>query len=284
MKKYWRLSALDDAVKVVTWNLNSIRSRLERLLDYLKREQPDVVALQELKCIDGQFPYDAIESMGYKAAVHGQKTYNGVAVLTKVGMNCRVESIELMPGDAEARFIHCCVDKNSSGSVIDVVCIYAPNGRNINDPAYRYKLRWFEALNTYIQQQISKKSKKIIVLGDFNIAPQDIDCFDPEGFYEQLHVSTPERTVFTKLLQQGLIDLYREVSPAETSYSWWDYRNLGFAKNHGLRIDFILSSLNLSRGLVDCYIARDERRAPKGRPKPSDHAPVVAIFKENVFA
>ena len=259
-------------MKVVTWNVNSIRSRMERLTDYLGREQPCVVALQELKCQEEVYPFQDLEDCGYQSLVQGQKTYNGVALLVKEGLSHELVESSINPADQEARYIHGRIEGT------DIISIYAPNGRSTSDPQFRYKLAWYDNLIKKMEAfDLSRDC--VLLLGDYNIAPEDKDCYDPEGFYEETLVSTPERLKLKKLMALGFSDLYRELNGEEVGYTWWDYRQLGFQKNKGLRIDHILASEPMKARATGCFVARDERRMPKDKQKPSDHAPVVATFR-----
>lgn len=253
-------------MKIVTWNINSIRARLDRLLDYLKTRAPDVLCLQELKCTDEQFPRLALEAAGYRCEVFGQKTYNGVALLsrhevTEVARN-------LGDGDPQARVI--------AGTVrgVRVVNLYAPNGQALDSPAYQYKLEWYARLARWLQGAPAP----LVVCGDFNVAPEDLDTWDPALWRGQTLASPRERAALQAVMQQHhLVDLFRVKHPGEAGrFTWWDYRAGAFPKNQGLRIDHLLVSEAL---VARCTAVDVDREARKG-PQPSDHAPVWAELSE----
>ncbi len=250
-------------MKIVTWNINSVRARLERLLDFLKTRQPDVLCLQELKCTSEQFPRIEVQALGYRAEVFGQKTYNGVAILSKDPVTDVVQN--LGDGDEQARLI--------AGTVngIRVVTIYAPNGQALGTPAYQYKLEWYGKLSRWLGSQ----PRPLLVCGDFNVAPEDLDTWDPALWQGQTLASPKEREVFAALVKaNSLTDLLRLEHPEGGVYTWWDYRAGALKKNQGLRIDHLLVSEDLA---ARCAEAEVDRQAREG-PQPSDHAPVWARF------
>lgn len=253
--------------KLVTWNINSIRMRLDRLVGYLGAYQPDLVCLQETKCTDDQFPVDALRDAGYESHFCGEKSYNGVAFLAPVGRKLDVLARKLPTmADAGCRYIEADIDGIHFGSV------YAPNGKAVDSEAFGKKLAWFSALRDHVA---GKADQPVILAGDFNIAPSDTDCYDPKVVEGGLLVSKPEREAFNQLLNLGLKDTFRELNPDQAGFSWWDYRQLAFPKNRGFRIDLILASHHL---LSDCrrvFVERDQRKGQK----PSDHAPVCAEFE-----
>ncbi len=250
-------------MKIVTWNINSVRARLERLQDFLKTRAPDVLCLQELKCSDEQFPHDEIKALGYHAAVFGQKTYNGVAILSKAPVTDVVKG--LGDDDEQSRVIAAtCGD-------IRVVGLYAPNGQSLTSPAYTYKLEWYARLSRWLKSQ----PLPLLVCGDFNVAPADLDTWDPALWAGQTLASPKEREAFNALLStHALTDLFRAKHPEPGRFSWWDYRAGAFHKNQGLRIDHILVSAPL---INRCTNVEIDREARKGK-LPSDHAPVWAEF------
>jgi len=251
-------------MKLATWNVNSIKVRLPQLLDWLASAQPDVLCLQELKCEEAKFPRAEIEAAGYASAVSGQKTYNGVAILSRTPLADVVAGI---PGfaDEQKRVIAATVQG------VRVVCVYCPNGQAVGSEKYDYKLRWFAALKGYLAEEV-RKYPRLTVAGDFNVAPEDRDVHDPKAWEGQVHVSEPERAAWRALLALGLQDSFRMFEQPEKSYSWWDYRMLGFRRNAGLRIDHLLLSQDLARacsaGSID--------KAPRKLERPSDHAPALA--------
>lgn len=258
-------------LRVVTWNVNSITVRLDRLLALLKRWNPDVVMLQELKCTEDKFPFEAIQEAGYHSAVFGQKTYNGVAILTKHPLNNVRSGWSDFYQDPAARIIQ--------GELhgISFVCCYVPNGQEVGSEKYIYKLEWLEALKKLLTQT-NPLSRSVILAGDFNIAPDDRDVHDPKSWKDKILCSDKERAAYQDLINLGLEDTFRKHHQEDGLFSWWDYRALGFQKNHGLRIDLILSTPKLMENCVSCLIDREERKGEK----PSDHAPVIADFNISI--
>lgn len=255
-------------MKVATWNVNSIRARLNNFLDWLKEEQPDIVLIQELKCITEAFPFEEIEDLGYNVAVAGQKTYNGVGVISKFPLTDINSDLLDNPIPEEARFIEAII--NFSGKVIRIASVYVPNGQAIDSPKYENKLKFFEALIKYYK---NIRDEQIIIGGDFNVAMQDKDIYDPEEFKEQVLFSLRERQAMRKLISCGFIDCYR-VFKQDPGYSWWDYRGNSFRQNHGARIDYLLSNIDASIYIKDCFVSKDTRE----KDKASDHAPVSLIY------
>ncbi len=253
-------------MKLATWNVNSLRVRLPHLTDWLARVQPDVVCLQEIKTEDANFPAAQLQSAGYAAAYYGQKTYNGVAILSR---GTTLDVSRGIPGfdDEQRRVIAATVDG------VRVVCVYCPNGQAVGSEKYEYKLRWFAALKDYLAAELQRHSR-LAVAGDFNVAPEDRDVHDPKAWQGQVHVSEPERTAWRALLAQGLKDACRLFEQPEKVFSWWDYRMQAFRRNAGLRIDQVLLSAELARTCTACSVDREPRRLER----PSDHAPVVAEF------
>ena len=250
-------------MKLATWNVNSLKIRLGHLIDWLHTAQPDVVCLQELKLEDAKFPRDELAAVGYAAAFSGQKTYNGVAILARSPL----EDVQTgIPG-----FVH--EHKRVIAATVGgvrIVCLYAPNGQAIGSDKYEYKLQWYTALREWLRDELARHPQ-LAVLGDLNIAPEDRDVHDPKAWEGQIHVSEPERAAFRALLELGLKDSFRLFEQAEKSFSWWDYRMLGFRRNAGLRIDFVL----LSPALVSRCTACSIDKAPRKLERPSDHTPVI---------
>jgi exodeoxyribonuclease-3 len=253
-------------MKLATWNVNSLKVRLPHLLDWLARAKPDVVCLQELKLEDAKFPRGEIDSAGYQAVVLGQKTYNGVAILSRSALADVVTEIPGF-GDEQKRVIAATV------SGLRVVCVYCPNGQAVGSDKYDYKLRWFAALKDYLGRELQRHAD-LAVAGDFNVAPEDRDVHDPKAWEGQVHVSAPERAAWRALLELGLEDTFRLFAQPASVYSWWDYRMASFRRNAGLRIDHILASAALARRCTGCAIDK----APRRLERPSDHAPVIAEF------
>ena len=250
--------------RLATWNVNSLRVRLPHLLDWLAQAQPDVMCLQETKTEDANFPLAEIQAAGYQAAFCGQKAYNGVAILARSQINDVAHGIPDFADDPK-RVIAGTVDG------VRVVCLYAPNGQALESEKYAYKLRWYEALSRWMNEEI-RNHPRLAVLGDMNVAPEDRDVHNPKRWEGQILVSEPERAALRKLAGIGLADAFRLFDQPEKSFSWWDYRLAAFQRNWGLRIDHILLSRELAARCTACTIDT----APRGRERPSDHAPVIA--------
>jgi exodeoxyribonuclease-3 len=253
-------------MRVVTWNVNSLRVRLERIEQWLAEVQPDVVCMQETKLADDGFPALGFEALGYQSAHYGQGQWNGVAILSRVGLDDVVANFAggIEP-DPDARII------TATCGGVRVSSCYVPNGRALDDPHYQYKLSWLDRLHQHLES-VTSPSADVIVAGDFNIAPEDRDVYDPRKFVGATHVSEPERDRLAALLDWGLIDLFRLQHPhANSLYSWWDYRAGDFHQGRGLRIDLVLGSATLADR---CRWSVVDRNARKG-DKPSDHAPVI---------
>lgn len=253
-------------MKIASWNVNSLKVRLPHLLDWLAESAPDVVCLQELKLEDANFPRAEIEAAGYHVAFSGQKTYNGVALLARSPIEDVVCGNPHFP-DEQKRLISGTVDG------VRVVGAYMPNGQEVGCDKYDYKLRWLDALAEWLDGEL-QRHPQLALCGDYNIAPDDRDVHDPERWRDCILVSEPERAAFRRLLALGLCDSFRLFEQPEKTFSWWDYRMLGFQKNLGLRIDLIL----LSQPLADKCTAAGVDRAPRKRERPSDHAPVWATL------
>ena len=255
-------------MKIATWNVNSLRVRLPHVLQWLAAAQPDVLAIQETKTVDEQFPVAELEAAGYSAVFAGQKTYNGVAILSK---SPATEVVTGIPGldDPQRRILAATLDG------VRVVNLYVVNGAEVGSDKYAYKLDWLAKVTAWLQQQAATYPK-LVVLGDFNIAPQDRDVHDPAAWGEGILCSPPERAALQTIQALGLQDTFRLFEQAEKSFSWWDYRAGGFRRNHGLRIDLILASQALVAVCQSCVIERE----PRTWEKPSDHTPVVAVFAE----
>jgi len=253
-------------VKLVTWNVNSLNVRLPRLVAWLAANAPDVVALQETKTDDAKFPHEEIRKAGYAAHVYGQRTYNGVALLVRDGLDASDVATGL-PGfpDEQKRVIAATVDG------VRVVNAYVPNGQAVGSEKYQYKLAWCQAATAALAAALAEHAELAFV-GDMNIAPEPRDVHDPSLWEGQVLFSEPERAAFRGWLALGLVDGFRRFEQPPNTFSWWDYRMLAFPKNRGLRIDHILLSGSLA---MRCTACRIDRNARKGE-KPSDHAPVIA--------
>ncbi|MGB4466758.1 MAG: exodeoxyribonuclease III [Azovibrio sp.] len=256
-------------MKIASWNVNSLKVRLPHLLDWLASQQPDVLCLQETKLEDHNFPRARIEAAGYQVACSGQKTYNGVALLAKAPIEDVSCGNPLFP-DEQKRLISGTVDG------VRVISAYMPNGQEVGCDKYDYKLRWLDALARWLEGELMSHPQ-LALCGDYNIAPDDRDVHDPERWKDCILVSGPERTAFQRLLALGLSDSFRRFEQPEKTFSWWDYRRLGFQKNEGLRIDHIL----LSHPLAEQCSAAGIDRAPRKLERPSDHAPVWAEIVRN---
>jgi exodeoxyribonuclease III len=254
-------------MKIATWNVNSLTVRLPHVLDWLRDNPIDVLCLQETKQEDSKFPYDDLKSAGYHAVHHGQKTYNGVAILSRHAISDVTHGIAGFD-DEQARVIAATIQG------MRVVCIYVVNGQAVDSDKYAYKMRWLAALQSWIQQEL-KSFSHLILLGDYNIAPEDRDCHDPAAWIGQILVSHLEREAFEKITALGLHDSFRLFEQPEKSFSWWDYRMMGFRRNLGMRIDHILVSNALKSQCVSCVIDK----TPRKLERPSDHTPVVLSLK-----
>ena len=250
-------------MKFATWNVNSLNVRLPHVLDWLNEAKPDVLCLQETKQEDIKFPYQALQDAGYHAAHIGQKTYNGVAIISRHAITDIQRNIPNFDDDQQ-RVIAATING------LRVVCAYIPNGQALDSDKYQYKLRWLTALHRWLQSELVQHPK-LLLLGDYNIAPEDRDCHDPAAWVGQVLVSEPERAAFQQLLNLGLHDSFRRFEQAEKSFSWWDYRMAGFRRNLGMRIDHILVSDALKTQCSEAYIDKAHRKLER----PSDHTPVV---------
>ncbi|WP_028534732.1 exodeoxyribonuclease III [Paludibacterium yongneupense] len=255
-------------MKLATWNVNSLKVRLPQVVQWLTDNPVDVLCLQELKLDQPAFPVAEIEAAGYQSFWYGQKTYNGVALLVRAG--ARVEQVECgIPGydDEQRRVIAATVDG------VRIVCAYFVNGEAVDSPKYLYKLKWLSMMQEYVSSQLLRYPA-FALLGDFNIAPDDRDVYDPLAWKDKVLCSEPERAAFTRLLALGLSDAFRLFEAEGGQYSWWDYRAAMFRRGLGVRIDHILLSAALRRRAVECTIDK----TPRGWERPSDHAPVRVVL------
>lgn len=253
-------------MKLATWNVNSLKVRLPHLLEWLPAARPDVVCLQETKLEDGKFPQVEIEAAGYQVAFSGQKTYNGVALLSRT----QLEEVQAgIPGfeDEQKRVLAATVEGTR------VVCVYIPNGQSVDSDKYQYKLRWLDALIAWLKDELTRHPR-LALLGDYNIAPEDADVHDPAAWVGNVLVSEPERARFLALEELGLKDAFRLFPQEEKCFSWWDYRQAAFRRNLGMRIDHILLSPELASTCSACVIDK----APRKLERPSDHTPVIATL------
>ena len=250
-------------MKLATWNVNSLRVRLPQVIDWLGVNQPEILCLQETKLPDENFPQSEVAAIGYQCIFSGQRTYNGVAILSKQKGN---EVVTAIPGftDEQKRIIA------ATYGDLRVISVYVPNGETVESEKYGYKLKWLPALNRWLQQEL-KDHKKLALLGDFNIAPEDRDVHDPKLWQGKVLCSEPERDAFRELLKLGFVDSFRLFEQVEKSYTWWDYRMMAFRLNRGLRIDHILLSPELASSCLTCKIDKTIRK----HERPSDHAPIM---------
>ena len=255
-------------MRLASWNVNSLKVRLPQLLEWLARHNPDVVCLQETKVEDDKFPAMEIEAAGYRCAWSGQKTYNGVAILSRRPLGEPTVGIPAFPDD-QKRVIAASI--GDGPGAIRVVCAYVPNGQAVGTDKYAYKLRWLAALRNWLEQEL-RGTARLAVLGDYNIAPADADVHDPGVWRDKVLCSAPEREAFEKILAVGLKDAFRLFAQKEKSFTWWDYRMNGFRRNLGLRIDHVLLGAGLASACRACAIDLEPRRAER----PSDHAPIMA--------
>ena len=257
-------------MRLATWNVNSLKVRLPHVLDWLAANPVDVLCLQETKQPDSDFPQAALQAAGYHSVFSGQKTYNGVAILSRVPASDVKYGIP-DHADEQKRVIAATFNPTSTASDrIRVVCVYVPNGQAVDSDKYQYKLGWLNALRDWLKTELTLYPK-LVLLGDYNIAPEDRDVHDPVAWEGNVLVSEPERAKFRNLEQLGLHDSFRLFEQPEKSFSWWDYRMMAFRRNHGLRIDHILISEPLVVQCKSCVIDK----APRKLERPSDHTPVV---------
>jgi exodeoxyribonuclease-3 len=253
-------------LKVASWNVNSLNVRLPHVLAWCAEAEPDVLALQETKLTDDRFPADELKAAGYHSLFSGQPTYNGVAILSREPGSDKVTDI---PGldDPQRRILA------ATFGNVRVIDLYVVNGKEVGSDKFAYKLEWLAKVTDWIGLEMSRH-ENVIVLGDFNIAPDDRDVYDPEAWHERILCSTPERDALKKMLGMGLSDTFRLFEQPEKSYSWWDYRQAAFRRGLGLRIDLVLASAPLAGNCTAAYIDVEPRR----QERPSDHTPVVAEF------
>ena len=257
-------------MKIATWNVNSLKLRMPRVLDFLELHRPGLLLMQETKSDPDTFPLMELEAAGYQAVHHSAGRWAGVAIAAPVSASVSdvAAGLEGEPAPDEARWLEATVDG------VRVVTVYVPNGRAVDTPTYVDKLRFLEALAARID---ALASGPLVVAGDFNVCPADLDVYDPVAFRGETHVAPAERERFAALLDAGMIDAYRSLEPEEPGFTWWDYRQGHFRRGLGLRIDAVLLSPPLAERLVSCAVERDFRKGPK----PSDHAPLLVELKED---
>lgn len=253
-------------MRIATWNVNSLRVRLPQLLNWLQANPVDIIALQELKLTDDDFPLAEIEALGWQCLANGQKTYNGVALLAR---SRGTDVLRDLPGmeDAQRRVLA------ATYGALRVINLYVPNGQTVASEKYAYKLAWLAAVRDWLEREI-RQHPDLVVLGDYNIAPEDRDVHDPAAWAGSVHVSEPERAALGAILELGFKDVFRAFEQPAGLFSWWDYRMNAFRRNNGLRIDLVLASQQLASHCTACRIDRE----PRAWERPSDHAPVIAEF------
>ncbi len=252
-------------MKIATWNVNSVRARLPRIVDWLETKKPDVLCMQEIKCLDEQFPREVFEEMGYRVATFGQKTYNGVAILARQNIEDVVRGLPGEDENAQKRAIAAQI-----GDVL-LLNLYVVNGESVGSEKYAYKLEWMARVAEFVRERFDM-GEKVVLCGDFNVTFDDRDVYDPEEWRGKILCSEPERRALAKIQEPGLIDAFRHFHPEGGQYTWWDFRTRGFQREQGLRIDHFLMS---EPALKACRSVEIDRGA-RGGEKPSDHAPVIA--------
>lgn len=254
-------------LKIASWNVNSLNVRLSHVLAWVDVAEPDILAIQETKLTDDKFPVDALQEAGYNSVYAGQKTYNGVCILSRSEATEVVTDIDGLD-DPQRRILAATIDG------IRIINLYVVNGSEVGSEKFAYKMHWLEQVAAFIVAQM-KLYEKVVVLGDFNIAPEDRDVHDPELWHEKILCSTPEREALQQIMDLGLSDTFRQFDQPDESWSWWDYRMASFRRNLGLRIDLVLVSKAMSDACTAAYIDVEPRR----QERPSDHTPAVAEFK-----
>ena len=253
-------------MKIATWNVNSLKVRLQHVVEWLGAASPDVLVMQEIKQVTEAFPADTFRELGYHSVASGQKTYNGVAIASKIPPTDHLLEIPGL-GDPQRRVLATTIDG------IRVINLYVPNGSSVGSEKYDYKLAWLAALRDFLEDELAKHPK-LVVLGDFNIAPDDRDVYDPVKWGDDILCSPAERAALKSLCALGLTDVFRKFDQPEACFSWWDYRAAGFRRNAGLRIDLILASQAMTEACTMSTIDRE----PRTWERPSDHTPVIAEF------
>ena len=256
---------LHTGMKVATWNVNSIRARRQHVVDWLDAAQPDLLCLQELKVADSDFPFEEVRECGYEAEVFGQKTYNGVAILSRSPLSNVVRGLDDGDDDAQARLISADVEG------VTVLSAYFPNGGEVGSDKFEYKLRWMQRLRQMLQARFDPKVDQVALCGDFNVAPQDDDIGRPSEWRASVLACDPVREALQDVASFGLTDVFRPFHPEGGVFSWWDYRGRGFERGNGLRIDHVYATQPLAERTIGAVVDREERR----KKSPSDHAPVM---------
>ncbi len=258
-------------VKIATWNVNSVNARLPNVLDWLRAAKPDIVLLQEIKCQDAAFPAEAVGDLGYNVATHGQKSYNGVAVLSLRPIEDVVRGLPGDPDDDQARYLEATV------AGLRVASIYLPNGNPVGTDKFTYKLAWMQRLRAHAKSLLEREDETVVLGGDYNVIPEPIDCHDPKAWQDDALFQPESRRAFRALLHLGLTEAFRALHPGQRgAYTFWDYQRGAFQLDHGIRIDHLLLSPLAADRLVDCVIDKEPRRQPKA----SDHTPVVVELSD----
>lgn len=255
-------------MKIATWNVNSINVRMPQLAGWLKSAEPDVVCLQETKCVDESFPYQELFDLGYYSAFYGQKSYNGVAIISKHEPKDVVKGLPDDDEESQKRLIAATING------VRIVDVYIPNGQSLDSDKFEFKLNWLQRLRRFFDDNYST-DEKVLLCGDFNVAPEPEDVWNPGAWEGHIHFSLPERAAINYIKQWGFTDAFRAKNGNVKEFSWWDYRAGSFQKNHGLRIDHVWVSSPLANTLEKCWIDQ----APRTLEKPSDHTPLIAQFK-----
>ena len=259
-------------MKIATWNVNSLNVRLPHVIDWIKEHQPDILCLQETKQVNDKFQHDAFSDIGYHSYHNGQKTYNGVAIISKNELNDI--NFDLPDFDDPQKRIISGIWSGNFNEKIYIVSAYIPNGQSLGSEKFFYKMNWLNKFSKWVET-LTSEYDGIILTGDFNIAPEDKDCHNPNAWIGQNLVSTEERKFFSDILKIGFHDSYRELNPDKEEYSWWDYRMAGFRRNLGMRIDHILVSSQILENVKESYIDKEPRKLER----PSDHTPVITELK-----
>lgn len=257
-------------MQIATWNVNGLRARSLRLMEWLAERKPDIACLQELKLVEEEFPFLELRAAGYHAVIAGQQAWNGVAVLSREKPEPVIRELG-GAGQNGARFIVARV------AGIEVASLYAPNGKTVTHPDYRMKLAWFERLADYVEGRADRDAP-FVMGGDYNVNPTDLDSYGGIRFRGKVHHTDEERALVARLHAAGLVDLFRQKYPTEPGYSWWDYRAGSFHKQLGMRIDLLLATPSLAARVTDVFVDREYRKKGKSGSIPSDHAPVVAVL------
>ena len=257
-------------MKIATWNVNSIRSRLLHVLNFLKNQSPEILLLQELKCINDQFPKNELKEIGYNSYINGQKAWNGVAILSKNKLDIKNYKIPTYQKDNNSRFLEAEISHNKLKKNIKLFCIYLPNGNPIESDKFLYKLEWMKKFNQYIKS-LYEKNIPMIIGGDFNVIPTDDDVYSPENFKDDACAHPETRKLYRLLINLGFNDIVKEFIPGKTNWTYWGYRGGGWQKGNGLRIDHFLTTPEITDVIKKVAIDRK----PRGLEKPSDHTPVI---------